>query len=258
MGVLIDLTGSKFGKLTALEYAGNQRWLCECDCGTVKKVLGAKLRTGKTVTCGCGASARARRNGRVGRCKTVKDETGSRYGMLIVLKEVSPRRNQAYWLCRCDCGNEKEVRGSSLRNGVVKSCGCMMGGRRLAPGEASLSALFQSYKIRAKKRELEFSLDRDTFRALTSSNCFYCGAPPSREMVASSNGSYWYNGIDRWDSDAGYTPDNSVSCCVRCNFAKRDTSGEEFIRWILVTSEYVKDSIRPATIMLEVATGQTV
>jgi len=29
------------------------------------------------------------------------------------------------WLCRCICGNEKAVRGSHLRNGLTKSCGCL-------------------------------------------------------------------------------------------------------------------------------------
>ena len=31
----IDLTGKRFGKLTAIKYVGNDRWLCKCDCGNV-------------------------------------------------------------------------------------------------------------------------------------------------------------------------------------------------------------------------------
>ncbi len=31
----------------------------------------------------------------------------------------------SHWLCRCDCGNEKVVRGSSLKGMKVKSCGCL-------------------------------------------------------------------------------------------------------------------------------------
>lgn len=30
-----------------------------------------------------------------------------------------------YWLCKCDCGNFKIVCGSNLKNGSVKSCGCL-------------------------------------------------------------------------------------------------------------------------------------
>ena len=29
-----------------------------------------------------------------------------------------------YWLCKCDCGNEKVVEESHLKNGHTKSCGC--------------------------------------------------------------------------------------------------------------------------------------
>ena len=29
------------------------------------------------------------------------------------------------WLCRCDCGNERIVAGSSLKSGDSKSCGCL-------------------------------------------------------------------------------------------------------------------------------------
>lgn len=57
----------------------------------------------------------------------VKDETGNRYGRLLVLKRVEnhPTRGDAQWLCKCDCGNEKIIRGVQLRSGKSKSCGCL-------------------------------------------------------------------------------------------------------------------------------------
>ncbi len=33
--------------------------------------------------------------------------------------------NEAFWLCKCRCGTMKVVRGSTVRNGVSKSCGCL-------------------------------------------------------------------------------------------------------------------------------------
>lgn len=35
------------------------------------------------------------------------------------------KRRKLYWLCRCDCGKEKIVRVDNLKNGGVKSCGCL-------------------------------------------------------------------------------------------------------------------------------------
>lgn len=57
----------------------------------------------------------------------VKDETGKRYGRWTVIKRVQnhPTRQDAQWLCKCDCGNEKIVRGVILRAGKSQSCGCL-------------------------------------------------------------------------------------------------------------------------------------
>lgn len=53
----IDLTGQRFGKLVVLEIAEtknwNVYWKCQCDCGNTKNVLAARLRSGKTKSCGC-------------------------------------------------------------------------------------------------------------------------------------------------------------------------------------------------------------
>lgn len=57
-----DLTGQKFGKLTAqycLPYstADNRAiWHCTCECGGEKDVVGKLLRQGHTVSCGCSNS----------------------------------------------------------------------------------------------------------------------------------------------------------------------------------------------------------
>jgi hypothetical protein len=44
------------------------------------------------------------------------------YGQLTALHD-----GRATWpiLCRCECGTEKKIRGSNLRSGNVKSCGCL-------------------------------------------------------------------------------------------------------------------------------------
>jgi hypothetical protein len=54
----------------------------------------------------------------------VKDETGNVYGKLTVISFVEIRSNSARWLCRCECGNEVDVRGAMLRYGSHQSCGC--------------------------------------------------------------------------------------------------------------------------------------
>lgn len=51
-----DITGQRFGKLTALEYfIQNQKayWKCQCECGNVCIVAGSNLKNGHTQSCGC-------------------------------------------------------------------------------------------------------------------------------------------------------------------------------------------------------------
>lgn len=58
MGQRIDLTGKKFGRLTFIEYAGNNRrnralWKCVCDCGNVTVARADALKSGDKQSCGC-------------------------------------------------------------------------------------------------------------------------------------------------------------------------------------------------------------
>lgn len=53
MDRMIDLANKRFGKLTALKYVGNSKWLCKCDCGNETRVNAYKLTSGHTKSCGC-------------------------------------------------------------------------------------------------------------------------------------------------------------------------------------------------------------
>lgn len=53
----VDLTGMRFGRLYIKEFAGykNRRavWLCRCDCGNEKIIIGKNILNGKSQSCGC-------------------------------------------------------------------------------------------------------------------------------------------------------------------------------------------------------------
>ena len=53
------------------------------------------------------------------------DMINRRFGKLVVLEEVGKEYNGYIYKCKCDCGNEKIILGSSLRNGNTRSCGCI-------------------------------------------------------------------------------------------------------------------------------------
>ena len=54
-----------------------------------------------------------------------KDETGNRYGrLLVVAPAIEKSHGAAMWQCACDCGNMAVVAGTLMRKGSTTSCGC--------------------------------------------------------------------------------------------------------------------------------------
>lgn len=52
----IDITGQRFGRWVVQNRTPQlktARWVCKCDCGTVREVIGTDLRSGKSASCGC-------------------------------------------------------------------------------------------------------------------------------------------------------------------------------------------------------------
>lgn len=115
MPKFIDLTGQRYGKLTVLNretpHSTPIYWICQCDCGTIKRIKGASLRSGATQSCGC-----------------LKNENliGQKFNYLTVIALLPERakNRQKIYKCQCDCGNYINVRSSDLKTGNTKSCGC--------------------------------------------------------------------------------------------------------------------------------------
>lgn len=112
-----DLTGQMFGKLTVIEQAerrnGQIAWRCQCACGNETTVITSSLKKGHTKSCGC-----------LRKENVDVDMIGQKFGRLTVIKRVEEQNGALKWLCKCDCGNEKIVAGSHLKDGSTKSCGC--------------------------------------------------------------------------------------------------------------------------------------
>lgn len=53
------------------------------------------------------------------------DLTGQVFGKLTVIsKDNNKTGHGAYWICKCECGNIKSIKGQSLREGKISHCGC--------------------------------------------------------------------------------------------------------------------------------------
>lgn len=117
-----DLTGQRFGRLTVLNRVGtrngNSYWHCRCDCGNEKDVSFGNLKYKHVLSCGC-------LNKELTRQRNSKDLTGQRFGRLTVLNLDRYEKRTGFWNCKCDCGNEVQVRTGDLTSGNTLSCGCL-------------------------------------------------------------------------------------------------------------------------------------
>lgn len=139
-----DLTGKRFGRLTALEKgkkdkAGHQYWKCKCDCGNITEVNSDNLRRGLTQSCGCLQSEIIHQRAFV-------DLTGQKFGKLTAL-EYFTEKGKTYWKCQCECGNYTTVSRNNLVNGHTQSCGCIS----YSIGENNIIKILQDNNIKFKK-----------------------------------------------------------------------------------------------------------
>ena len=59
------------------------------------------------------------------RTSRFEDLTGKIFTKITILSHSHTTKYGAvYWNCKCACGNEKIIRGTNLKSGVTKSCGC--------------------------------------------------------------------------------------------------------------------------------------
>jgi predicted SprT family Zn-dependent metalloprotease len=78
--------------------------------------MALNLTRNHTTSCGCSRAD--------GRKKLIRDITNQRFGHLVGIKKIENKKRTT-WLFKCDCGNEKIVKGSYLKYGNTKSCGCL-------------------------------------------------------------------------------------------------------------------------------------
>ncbi len=74
----------------------------------------------------------------------------------------------------------------------------------------NIAQYYREYVVGSVKRGYEMNLDFDTFSKLVIAECNYCGHKKEGEV----------NGIDRVDNAQGYSVENCVTACWKCNRIK--------------------------------------
>lgn len=169
------------------------------------------------------------------------------------------------WLFQCSCGSRKILNARSVTAGYVKSCGCWAKERPRTTfkpeGYTSYRALFRSCKSSAALRKIEFNLTESEHKIIISNNCHYCGREPKsfnaylkvggterrydgvRDVSQKAVDRAWVfvNGVDRVDSNKGYSVLNCVPACSKCNGMKLDADKEDFLSHVDRISEFQRN-----------------
>lgn len=172
---------------------------------------------------------------------------GKKFGRLTVVNLVgfkSKKRgsidiHEPVYALICDCGKELIRTRREFKYGNTRSCGCLRqevvyekfsNNRSISDILFYKTQLYNKYIHSANRRGIEFKLDFEVFNTITASNCHYCGAKPKTGFKYKSNHNlYFYNGVDRYIDNEGYTEENSVPCCTTCNFLKGNLDGFDFV-----------------------------
>lgn len=166
------------------------------------------------------------------------DHTNKKYNYLLCIKKAETKKKTTFWTCLCDCGKYFDTRISGVIRGLTKSCGCkkweiVRKARSLPIDICALNCIYRNTRKRAKTRKQAFDLSVSEFKVLIDSNCFYCKKIPSN-ILTYRNFIYYHSGLDRIKSELGYTINNVVPCCKRCNGAKNDMTVKEFKEHITI------------------------
>lgn len=145
------------------------------------------------------------------------DLTGQIFGRLTVIRENGHNQHGIIWLCRCECGKEKNILSRSLRNGRTRSCGCLQRETSVKVGNLNATHGFSGnnrlYRIWKQMRIRCYCKTNPTYMHYGARGIKICKEWEDFAVFRKWSLSNGYDDnltIERKDVNADYCPEN---CC---------------------------------------------
>lgn len=203
----VDYSGQKFGRLTVIRALEPEEvktktynWLCQCECGNIIHANISKLKDGHTTSCGC----KLKEN----KGSKFEDLTGQRFGRLTVVRflQAEERRTRGFdWFCKCDCGNDVYANVTKLKQGDMKSCGCLKSER--------IGNINKKYKYTNKRLYAVYAQIIDRINNPKSREYHNYGGRGIK-LCDEWTGEYGYDEFAKWAFENGYNPDAKHGECT--------------------------------------------
>lgn len=219
-----DLTNQQFGRLTARyvnkEATKNDKhrriiWHCDCICGNSCDVAANNLTGLRTRSCGC-----------------LQKEMAANINSKEIRK-YDQNGNLIFKLCPC-CNQWLPLTAYQKRKQSIDGYASMC----KICSSYKLGCRYSSYRTNANSHGRAFDLTLEDFDDITKQPCYYCGG---------FNGVFQsvpFSGVDRIDSSKGYTKDNVVPCCGKCNRMKGDLPQDKWIQHLQKILNHLKIAIK--------------
>jgi len=161
------------------------------------------------------------------------DISGKQFRRLFVVKKhhVDAGGN-AYWLCRCDCGEERIVRRSHLVDGTTQSCGCFrdaLAKEQATTHGASKIPEYQTWSAMIARCYNPKNTAFGNYGARGILVCEFLRASPVNLVLVIGRRPSMEMEIDRIDVNGGYTCGICAECLTR--------GASKNIRWVTVLQQ---------------------